>query len=186
MDAPAAPIVTMAGEGIALGALRRDLFPTYARWNSDFAVTRTIGIPCPYTEGQVSADYARLIADSGTVAFTCYERASGRPIGNASWSGIDPRDRTAEYTLVIGEADRRGRGLGTAITRLMLDYAFTALGLHSVWLRVYAYNPGAARAYTKAGFRECGRRRECKRLGATLHDVIYMDCLASEYLSREW
>jgi len=109
---------------------------------------------------------------------------SGRPIGNASWSGIDLHDRTAEYTVFIGEADCRGRGYGTAITRLMLDYAFTALGLHSVWLRVYAYNPGAVRAYTRAGFREIGRRRACKRLGQTLHDVIYMDCLAAD-ASRE-
>jgi diamine N-acetyltransferase len=42
----------------------------------------------------------------------------------------------------------------------------------------------AVRAYIKAGFREFGRRRECKRLGQTLHDVIYMDCLAREVVSR--
>ena len=185
MSDAAAPIITVVGERVSLGPLRRDLIPTYARWNGDFAVTRTIGVPVPYTGEQVAADYARLAADARTVAFTCYERVSGRPIGNASWSGIDTRDRTAEYTLFIGEADCRGRGLGTAITRLMLDYAFTALGLHSVWLRVYAFNPGAIRAYTRAGFRECGRRRACKRLGQTLHDVIYMDCLAREFVSRE-
>ena len=179
-----APIVTVEGERVALGPLRRDLIPTYARWNGDFTVSRTIGVPVPYTEEQVAADYARLVADETTHAFTCYERVSGRPIGNASWSGIDLRNRTAEYTIFIGVADCRGRGYGTEVTRLMLDYAFTTLGLHSVWLRVYDFNPGAVQAYTRAGFREFGRRRECKRLGQTLYDVIYMDCLAAD-TSRE-
>jgi RimJ/RimL family protein N-acetyltransferase len=181
----AAPIITMADEQIALGPLRRDLIATYARWNGDFTVSRTIAVPQPYTEEMVARDLARLVADEHTAAFTCYERASGRPIGNASWSGIDRRNRTAEYTVFIGEADCRGRGYGTAITRLMLDYAFTTLGLHSVWLRVYAFNPGAVKAYSNAGFREFGRRRECKRLGQTLYDVIYMECLAAEIVSRE-
>lgn len=165
MGALAAPIVTVEGERIALGPLRRDLLPTYARWNSDVMVSRTIGVPRPHTEESVAADYARLVADENTHAFTCYERSSGRPIGNASWSGIDLRNRTAEYTIFIGEAACRGRGYGTEVTCLMLDYAFTVLGLHSVWLRVYDFNPGAVRAYTKAGFREFGRRRGANSWG---------------------
>ncbi len=33
-----------------------------------------------------------------------------------------------------------GRGYGTETTRLMLDYAFTALGLHNVMLTVFVFN----------------------------------------------
>jgi hypothetical protein len=54
---------------------------------------------------------------------------------------------------VLGEADYRGRGL---------DYAFTALGLHNVMLSVHEFKHAGRRAYGKAGFREVGRRRECR------------------------
>ena len=84
---------------------------------------------------------------------------------------------------VIGDPDARGRGFGTETARLMLDYAFTALGLHSLMLRVFEFNLAGRRAYEKAGFREIGRRRQCHFMGGRLWDTIYMDCLASEFTS---
>ena len=91
---------------------------------------------------------------------------------------IDHRHGTAEFVIFIGAADARGKGYGTETTRLMLDYAFAALGLHNAMLSVYAYNPAARRAYEKAGFRECGRRRESVWMGGRLWDTIYMEALA--------
>ena len=84
---------------------------------------------------------------------------------------------------MIGEADARGKGYGTEATQLLLDYAFTALGLHSVMLTTDSYNLAGQAAYRKAGFKEFGRRRECALLNGTLHDWVYMDCLASEFTS---
>lgn len=183
-DAETGPVVSIVGERIALGPLRRDLLPTYQRWNNDFGVTRTMSVPRPLTLEQVTGDYQRLGADGREVSFTIYQRDGWRPIGNVAWTAIDWRNRTAEYVVLIGEPDCRGRGFGTEVTRLMLAYAFTTLGLHSTMLRVYAYNLGGQRAYTKAGFREFGRRREAKMMGGTLWDVIYMECLASEFAAR--
>lgn len=57
-------------------------------------------------------------------------------------------------------ADARGKGFGTETTSLMLDYAFTVLGLHSVGLAVAEFNAAGIRAYQKAEFQECGRWRE--------------------------
>ena len=81
--------------------------------------------------------------------------------------------------LVRGRSDRAG--YGTEATRLTLDYAFTALGLHSVLLKVYAFNLAGLRTYQKAGFREIGRRREAHHMGGRLWDVILMDCLATDF-----
>ncbi len=66
---------------------------------------------------------------------------------------------------------------------MLLDYAFTALGLHSVMLKVYEFNLAGRRIYEKAGFQECGRRRQSHRMGSRYWDEIYMDCLASEFVS---
>lgn len=174
------PVVCLAGERLSLGPLSRDLIETYSRWNNDFRTTRTIGQPVPYTWEQVEGDYLQIGDAARATNFTIRERATGRPVGNVAWTDIDWQNGTAEYVLFIGEVDCRGKGYGTEVTRLMLDYAFTTLGLHNVMLRVYEYNRAGLRAYQKAGFRECGRRRQCKQMGGRLWDVIYMDCLAAE------
>jgi diamine N-acetyltransferase len=176
-------IVNIVGERLALGPIRRDLIPTYYRWNNDFGMTRTLRRSAPMTLEQVSASYDALLADEHAINFTIYERATWRPIGNTAWIDIDQRNRTAEFILLLGEADCRGKGYGTEATRLMLDYAFTALGMHSVMLRVYEFNLAGQRAYVKAGFRECGRRRQCQLMGGKLWDVILMECLATEFTS---
>ena len=182
-ETTARPIINLVGERLALGPLNPILVATYQRWLNDFRMTRTIGQPVPYTCEQVADDYRQIDADGSAASFTIYERATNRPIGNVAWTEIDWRNGTSEYVLFIGEADCRGKGYGTEVTRLMLDYAFTTLGLHNVMLRVYEYNRAGHRAYLKAGFRECGRRRQCKRLGNRLWDVIYMECMASESAS---
>ncbi len=58
-----------------------------------------------------------------------------------------------------------------------------ALGLHSVMLTVAEFNLAGHRAYEKAGFREFGRRRQCRWLGGRLWDDVSMDCIAAEFTS---
>ena len=172
-------MLTIVGRRVALGPMRRELLPLYARWSNDFAVTRTLRASTPLTLDQLAVDFAHAVADETSVSFTIYDKERGQPIGNTAWIDIDQRARTAEFILYIGEEPYRGRGLGVEVTRMMLAYAFTTLGLHNVTLRVYAFNIAGQRAYARAGFRECGRRREAKALGGQFWDVLYMECLAA-------
>ena len=48
------PIVNIRGERVALGPLRRDLVPTYQRWDTDFATNRTTANEGPVTLEQDS------------------------------------------------------------------------------------------------------------------------------------
>lgn len=178
------PLINMEGDLVALGPLRRDLLPLYYRWINNFSTLRTLGAvaPRPTTLEQETAWFEAEQA-SGAIGFTIYERATSSPIGNTALHAVDQRNRTATFGILIGEPDARGRGFGTETTRLMLDYAFTALGLHSVMLTCAEFNAAGRRAYEKAGFREFGRRRECRWLAGRLWDDVYMDCLATEFQS---
>ena len=175
-------VLNVAGDLVALGPLRRDLLHHYHRWINDFATLRTLAIPPgPMTLEAEAAWYDGPSKDG--VIFTIYERSSGRPIGNTDLREIDYRNRSASFGILIGEAECRGKGYGTEATRLVLDVAFTALGLHSVLLTTYAFNLAGYHAYLKAGFKEIGRRRECRWMGGRLWDEIFMDCLATEFVS---
>ena len=101
-------------------------------------------------------------------------------IGTCRLLDITHRNRSAEFVIFIGEPEERGKGYGTEATRLMLDYAFTALGLNNLMLKVYEFNLAGQHAYRKAGFKEIGRRRQAQFMGGKRWDIIYMDCLANE------
>jgi diamine N-acetyltransferase len=172
---------SIVGERVALGPLRRELAGQLCGWFNDFRSARTQGDqPWPIAQERVEQWYERRSASgSDSVWFTIYARESGEPVG-ITWLGeIDYRHRTAGFGISIGAETARGQGYGTETTRLMLDYAFTALGLHNVMLEVYSNNLAGLRAYEKAGFRICGRRHECYRLGPHLYDEIHMECLAT-------
>ncbi len=183
---PEAPIINITGERVALGPLSRDHVALFARWDNDFAVTLYAGDPLrPTTRELIEARFDKGAREESrhNVGFMIYERATMRPLGVTEVRHIDHVHGTAEYGISIGEKDCWGKGYGTEATRLMLDYAFRVLGLHNVMLTTYAYNQRAIGAYTRAGFREVGRRRECQRIGDRFYDDVYMDCLASEFHS---
>jgi RimJ/RimL family protein N-acetyltransferase len=176
-------VVNIVGERVALGPLRRDLIPHYQRWRNDFYVQRTFGnLPKPVTQEETSNWFDKS-AGPDSHWFTIYEKTTMRPIGTTDIYEVNFRWRVAQFGMQIGEADARGRGYGTEVVRLMLDYAFTALGLNNVMLEVAEYNLAGRRAYEKAGFHEIGRRREADIMNGVVYDVIYMDCIASEFES---
>lgn len=178
------PIINIEGGLIALGPHRRELLSTYQRWINDFGTLRTLALPpAPMTLEAEAAWFDSVARSETDRLFTIYDRETWHPVGNTGLHGVDHRNRTATFGLLIGEPAARGKGFGTEATHLVLDYAFTALGLHNVMLTVYAFNHAAQRVYEKAGFAEIGRRRECRWMGGRLWDEVYMDCLATGFES---
>lgn len=188
-DSAERPILNLIGEKVALGPLRRDLVPLYQRWINDFEVTRMLGTGHTPTTHEAECEWFDRSGSYGSVQFTVYEREreheawdeSLRPIGTTAWIGLDRGSRTAELGIMIGAKDAWNRGYGTEVVRLMLEYGFTVLGLHSAFLRHVGFNERAHRAYVKAGFRVIGRRRESVWWAGKAYDMVYMDCLASEF-----
>jgi len=178
------PILNIVGELVALGPLRRDLLPTYQRWINDFGTARYVSnLPLPMSEETELKWFEAATTDQMSPAFTVYERGSGLPVGTTTLHNVNHCHGTAEWGIMIGEAVARGKGYGTETARLMLDYAFTALGLSNVMLAVLEVNVAGRRAYEKAGFREIGSRRQAHAVGRHRCDVIYMDCVSSEFES---
>ena len=173
----------ISGERAALGPLRPDLAAAYARWLNDPDVRSGImrrGIKTPETEGTwVASAMAAAAEPRPTVAhFTIYDVSDFRPVGSAGLFDVDHLMGRASFGILLGE--RRGRGLGTDATRLVLRWAFDVLALHNVALGAMAWNEGALRAYERAGFREIGRRREALRHVGGRCDEVLMDALAED------
>jgi RimJ/RimL family protein N-acetyltransferase len=179
------PLLNLSGDKIALGPLTEAMLPALYQWYNDFAmVLLDSGIPHPQTLPSLRGDLDGLSRnDRRRSDFAIYERATMRLIGNVNLRDIDYRFRSAEVGIIIGERDCWGKGYGTETLFLILDYAFAVLGLHNILLDTISFNERAMRTYRRVGFREIGRRREAYAIGNTTYDIVYMDCLATEFHS---
>jgi RimJ/RimL family protein N-acetyltransferase len=178
------PILNIVGERVSLGPMRRDLLTLYSRWANDFQVNSTVTPQLrPLTMESEEKWYDRAVTNEQLARFTIYVRDGLRPIGITSLYDINHQNRTATFGILIGERDCWGSGYGTEATQLILDYAFTVLGLHNVMLSVRDYNARGIRAYERAGFKRVGVRREAVRFAGRAFDEVLMDCVATEFKS---
>jgi RimJ/RimL family protein N-acetyltransferase len=125
-----------------------------------------------------------LAAGSGRAepgSYTWAVEHEGHCIGSAGLR-VDADQHCATYTVGIFVAGLRGHGLGREITRLVLAWAFDALGLHRVELEVLASNSRAIGCYRACGFRQEGIRREAGLYPDGWKDFILMAVLQLEYV----
>lgn len=177
------PFLTIRGEKVGLGPIRRDLLHLHVKWANDPEVTVPLGgWAGPSTLEDQEAWYARdSKRNEKRIVYLIYELSTMRPIGCTDLRDVNYRDQTAWFDVFIGEKDCWGKGYATETTRLMLEYGFEALGLHAILLQVNADNERAIRAYTRAGFKVAGRQREVIRRPGGRVDMVLMDCLAREF-----
>jgi RimJ/RimL family protein N-acetyltransferase len=108
------------------------------------------------------------------------EKATGLVVGEAVLNEWDPGNESCAFRIGFAPGTY-GRGLGTEATRLIVGHAFEGLGLHRVWLEVYAFNPRARRVYEKVGFVREGVLRD-----ALLWEGERVDAELMSVLSTEW
>ena len=113
-----------------------------------------------------------IIADGG-----------GRAVGHVGLYKIDPRVRSAEFAIVIGEKKLWGTGLGRACTEWMVRYGFEQLNLQRIELQVQDRNERARRLYQRLGFKDEGVRRRAQYKDGRYVDMVLMGLLDDEWTS---
>ena len=108
------------------------------------------------------------------------EAKEARPVGSVYLRDIDHEAKRAEFGIFIGEADARGKGYASAVTGPVVRYAFDALGLTTVGLRVYTDNAPALAGYRHAGFRVVERLRDVTASDGTKADMYWMEVRAGD------
>lgn len=112
------------------------------------------------------------------MAFAIHDAADGELVGVCGLENIDHNFLRADFGIFLGQ--RRGTGIGTDATRLVLQWAFTVIGLRNVMLESYEYNEQAIRAYERAGFRRIGTRRDSVLALGRRWDSVLMDAVPDD------
>ncbi|MGD2252738.1 MAG: GNAT family N-acetyltransferase [Anaerolineales bacterium] len=126
----------------------------------DTTVTETIAWDGPesleeYRQG--IKDRAVQVAEGRSHFFIIVERTSDRPIGSCS---VRPEEGgfRGNLGLWLGEP-YQGKGYGTAVIRMLMDYGFETLGLGRIEAQVFVGNWASRRVFEKNGFGVVGIER---------------------------
>lgn len=167
--------------GIYLRPITRDDTQLIVEWRNSDAVRSRFIYRKPFTpEGHER--WLETMVDTGkAIQMIICDSQTDRPLGSVFIRDVDREHSKAEYGIFIGEADARGRGIGTAAAKLMLRYCFQEEKLHRVFLRVLADNLRAIGSYEKAGFSREAYLRESVFLDGAYRDVILMSVLDWEW-----
>ncbi|WP_106497306.1 GNAT family N-acetyltransferase [Lentibacillus sp. Marseille-P4043] len=93
---------------------------------------------------------------------------------------IEQRHRNAEFAIMIDPA-HQGKGYAATATELAMDYAFSVLNLHKLYLIVAKANEKASHIYEKVGFQTEGVMTEHFYINGEYHDCIMMSVFQRDY-----
>ncbi len=167
---------------IRLRGLTREDLPALFEWYQDRRVADRLvgGYRLRGRDEAISYMQKWLEPSSATFRLIIVDAADQR-LGLTILSGIDLANRSAELSIFIGPQALRGKGLGKAAVRLLLDHAFLDIGLNRVELRVLDDNVPAMRVYEACGFVAEGRMRQAAFKQGRFADVILMSILAEDH-----
>lgn len=152
--------VFISGKTIDLRVITEACVPEFLVWYNDSEVTRYISIYLPMTEKEEIEWVQGLSGRKSTDVVLAIVTKEGQHIGNVGIHGINWRDRVATTGTVIGEKEFRGKGIGTEVKMLLLNYAFNTLNLHKICSRALAFNVASRRFSQKCGYQQEGVLRK--------------------------
>lgn len=102
-------------------------------------------------------------------------------IGNVNLTNIHQINRSAEFSILIGDTRYWSKGIGTLATQEMLRHGFEDLNLNRIELTVLKENQKAIRLYEKCGFQIEGCQRSAIFKNGGYQDVLMMALLRAEW-----
>jgi ribosomal-protein-alanine N-acetyltransferase len=174
--------VFLRGKRLVLRPLRpSDADGPYAGWFNDPEVCRynSHGVR-PYLREQALA-YIEQARQSRDLILAIEDNARAVHVGNIALQDVHAINRSAEFAIVLGDPEVRGKGFGAEAGLLVVAHGFEALGLHRIGCGTSEDNEGMRKLATALGMREEGRRRAAMWKRGRFVDVIEYGVLADEF-----
>lgn len=156
----------------------------YQRWLNNLETTSNLGMleyVMPVSFEQLEAYYTRNAFSGHSVLFAVHVKETDEFIGTTKVGPIHWIPRCAEFGRMIGTPSARGKGYGTEIIVLILEYCFRTLNLNKVTAGALANNIAALRSQEKCGLKIEGRIRQAWFKDGEMADAIRVGILREEW-----
>jgi RimJ/RimL family protein N-acetyltransferase len=133
----------------------------------------------------VASWFFETLRDPKVFQWGILDETGSKLIGYAGISALNSVDRNGEFFILIGDKTHWRRGVASRVTPQIVEWGFSQLGLHRVFLTASSNNPGALKAYEKAGFVLEGQMREAFFRAGTFSDKVIMGVLLDDLKNRQ-
>jgi RimJ/RimL family protein N-acetyltransferase len=172
---------TLKGSRVYLRPFGRDDLPYIQKWSDDAELRKLTGEVAPMSRAEAEKWYRELVADKDRLWFVVVLKRGDRVVGEAGLLRMFRPWRNTDMTIIIGEKDAWGKGYGTEVGRLLLDYAFKRLGFHRISIGVVGFNKRALKFWDGLGFKKEGVERDEYYYDNEYSDGIMMSILEDEF-----
>lgn len=173
----------LIGERIYLRPITKEDLAYIRKWYNDPEIRGLIGSTTPMSRQDAEEWFENLHKDKSRIWFTVVTKEDDRVIGETGLLRMFPHWRTTDLSIILGEKDTLGKGYGTEVMNLLLDYAFGYLNFHRVAIGVVGFNDKALRFYEKIGFKREGIQRDGYYYNHKYYDFVMMSILEDEFRS---
>ena len=124
------------------------------RWRNSDSVRPYFIYQAPFTvEGHKKWLENEIFTGKGFQFIVC-RIEDDAPIGCSYLRDYDSHARKAEYGFFIGEPKERGKGVGTEMLALTMEFAFREVKMHKLYARAFADNQASIGSFLKNGFKQ--------------------------------
>lgn len=173
----------LRGERIFLRPVcRADVHGAYGKWLNDPEVNAYLETRfLLWTPEQMETYVMSMEGNKNEFFFAICSNENERHIGNIKLGPVSWPHRNADVSLIIGEKEYWGKGVGTEAICLVVGFAFIELGLEKLKSGCYAANRASARAFENNGFIQEGLlRQHCWSRGKR-EDVLVYGLIRTDY-----
>lgn len=115
--------------------------------------------------------------------FEIHEKSSNILIGFCSLTNLDFINKSAEFSIYIGDSQYIGTGHAKDALQNLLTYGFYTLLLNRIWGEVFATNKKALKSFQKAGFVQEGVLRQKIVKNNNFIDTHILSVLLKDFLN---
>jgi RimJ/RimL family protein N-acetyltransferase len=169
---------------IHLREITVDDLPIFTKWRNDPDLISCLESPFRYINPETDRKWFDQYMCNRVInvrCAICHYNEPSQIIGSIGLLNIDNISKKADFYLMIGEKENRGKGVGTAATKQMLHHAFSNMNLNRVQLTVLETNTNALHVYEKVGFVKEGVQREAVYKNGNYINLIIMSILKNEF-----
>jgi RimJ/RimL family protein N-acetyltransferase len=175
------------GEKVYLRALVvEDAMGPYTAWFNDIEVCRGNSHHVfPYTVEAAQRYIQHAGETRENLILAIVSKEGDRHLGNIALQHIHPVYHSAELSIIIGEKNAWGQGIGKEAGRLICDHGFQEMNLYRIACGTFENNVAMQRLALYLGMVQEGVRRHAAYKDGKYLDIIEYGVLRHEY-ERRW
>ena len=133
------------------------------------------------TSPENESDWLNAIRNDSVNKRFAIEASDGKHIGNIGVYDIDWIWRQCGFGLFIGDDNYRGKGYAFDASKALLEFVFSEVGMHRVWVYILASNEPSIKHFTRLGFTHEGVLREHNFRSGVFVNVNVMGLIDTDF-----